>query len=59
MFERGKQILQEGFYGVLFLGFMFWILTKDGFAINNEGFVYIKEYKYFYNLLEKVKVSLI
>ena len=36
----------------LFLGFMFWILTKDGFAINNEGFVYIKEYKYFYNLLE-------
>ena len=35
-----------------FLGFMLWILTKDGFAIGNNSVIYIKEYKYLFNFLE-------
>ncbi|MFX4229978.1 cytochrome d ubiquinol oxidase subunit II [Aliarcobacter butzleri] len=34
-----------------FLGFMFWILTKDGFAIQN-GIVFIEKYKYLFNFIE-------
>lgn len=35
-----------------FLGFMFWILTKDGFAVQENGIVFLKEYKYFYNFID-------
>lgn len=34
-----------------FLGFMFWILKKDGFAIQN-GIVFIEKYKYLFNFIE-------
>lgn len=34
-----------------FLGFMFWILTKDGFAIQND-IVFIEKYKYLFNFIE-------
>lgn len=34
-----------------FLGFMFWLLTKDGFAIQN-GIVFIEKYKYLFNFIE-------
>ena len=34
-----------------FLGFMFWILTKDGFALKN-GIVFIEKYKYLFNFIE-------
>ncbi len=35
-----------------FLGFMFWILTKDGFAVQNNGIIFLEEFKYFYNFIE-------
>ena len=34
-----------------FLGFMFWILTKNGFALKN-GIVFIEKYKYLFNFIE-------
>lgn len=34
-----------------FLGFMFWVLTKDGFAVQN-GIVFIEKYKYLFNFIE-------
>ena len=33
-----------------FLGFMFWILTKDGFALKN-GIVFIEKYRYLFNFI--------
>jgi len=35
-----------------FLGFIFWILTKDGFAFDINGVVFIQEYKYLQNFIE-------
>jgi cytochrome d ubiquinol oxidase subunit II len=37
---------------IFFLGFMAWILTKDGFAVNSSGVVFMQEYKYLINFLE-------
>ncbi len=37
---------------IFFLGFMAWILTKDGFAVNSNGVVFMQEYKYLINFLE-------
>jgi len=35
-----------------FLGFMAWILLKDGYAYDANGVVFIEPYKYFINFLE-------
>lgn len=35
-----------------FLGFMAWILLKDGYAYDSNGVVFIQPYKYFINFLE-------
>jgi len=35
-----------------FLGFISWILTKDGFAFDTNGVVFIQEYKYLQNFLD-------
>lgn len=37
---------------IFFLGFMAWILTKDGFAVDANGVVFMQEYKYLINFLE-------
>ncbi|MEA3354340.1 MAG: cytochrome d ubiquinol oxidase subunit II [Campylobacterota bacterium] len=37
---------------IFFLGFMAWILTKDGFAVDANGVVFIQEYKYLINFIE-------
>jgi len=37
---------------VFFLGFMAWILTKDGFAIDANKIVFIQENKYLINFIE-------
>ncbi|PLY14065.1 MAG: cytochrome d ubiquinol oxidase subunit II [Sulfurimonas sp.] len=37
---------------LFFLGFIGWIFTKDGFAINESGIVFMQQYKYFYNFLD-------
>ena len=37
---------------IFFLGFMAWILTKDGFAVDSAGVVFMQEYKYLINFLE-------
>jgi cytochrome d ubiquinol oxidase subunit II len=37
---------------IFFLGFMAWILTKDGFAVDSTGVVFMQEYKYLINFLE-------
>ncbi|RWS46605.1 cytochrome C oxidase assembly protein, partial [Arcobacter venerupis] len=40
------------FFLVFFLGFIFWILTKDGFAVQNDGIIFLQEYKYLQNFIE-------
>ena len=35
-----------------FLSFILWILTKNGFAVDSEGIIFIEKYKYLYNFLE-------
>jgi cytochrome d ubiquinol oxidase subunit II len=35
-----------------FGGFMLWILTKDGYAIDKEGVVFIQSYKYLINFID-------
>jgi len=37
---------------VFFLGFIAWILLKDGYAVDMAGVVTIQEYKYFLNFIE-------
>lgn len=37
---------------VFFLGFVAWLLTKDGFAVDAHGVVFMQEYKYLINFLE-------
>jgi len=39
------------FFLVFFLGFVAWVLTKDGFSVNQNGIVYMEHYKYLHNLL--------
>lgn len=40
------------FFLIFFLSFLGWIFTKEGFAINAEGVVFMQQYKYFINFLE-------
>jgi len=40
------------FFLFFFLGFLGWVLTKDGFAIDADNVVYIQSYKYLNNFLE-------
>lgn len=40
------------FFLVFFLGFIFWILTKDGFAVQNDGIIFLQKYKYLQNFIE-------
>jgi cytochrome d ubiquinol oxidase subunit II len=42
---------------VFFVGFMAWILTKDGYAVDSEGVVYIESFKYLNNFLAMPLVS--
>jgi cytochrome d ubiquinol oxidase subunit II len=37
---------------LFFLSFMAWILSKDGFAIDADGIVYMVPYKYLHNFLQ-------
>ena len=40
-----------------FLGFMIWILIKDGYAVDKEGFVSIESFKYLQNFIDMPIVS--
>lgn len=40
------------FFLVFFLGFLAWLFTKDGFAVDSNGVIYIQHYKYLANFLE-------
>jgi len=40
------------FFLVFFLGFLSWLLTKDGYAVDANGVVFIQSYKYFINFIE-------
>lgn len=40
------------FFLVFFLSFMLWILTKDGFAIKDDGTIFMQEFKYLFNFIE-------
>jgi len=35
-----------------FLSFIAWILTKDGFAVDTNGVIFIEQYKYLHNFLQ-------
>ena len=37
------------FFLVFFLGFMAWILTKDGFGVDSDGVIFIEQFKYYNN----------
>ena len=40
------------FFLLSFLSFMTWILLKDGYAVDSEGFVSIERFKYFQNFID-------
>jgi len=40
------------FFLVFFLSFLTWIFTKEGFAVDAQGIVFMQQYKYLYNFLE-------
>jgi cytochrome d ubiquinol oxidase subunit II len=40
------------FFLVFFLGFMAWVLTKDGFGVNSDGVVFLEPFKYLNNFLD-------
>ena len=40
------------FFLVFFLGFLSWIVTKEGFAVDSSGVVFVEPYKYLINFLE-------
>jgi cytochrome d ubiquinol oxidase subunit II len=37
---------------MFFLSFLTWVLTKNGFAIDEDGFVYMQSFKYLFNFLD-------
>jgi cytochrome d ubiquinol oxidase subunit II len=43
---------------VFFLGFMAWILLKDGYAVDSDGIVFLKEYKYMINFIDMPLVTI-
>jgi cytochrome bd ubiquinol oxidase subunit II len=45
------------FFLIFFLGFMTWILIKDGYAVDNDGFVSIERFKYLQNFIDMPIVS--
>jgi cytochrome d ubiquinol oxidase subunit II len=42
---------------ITYLGFMIWIFTKDGFGVDENGVVFIEQYKYFNNFIDMPIVS--
>jgi cytochrome d ubiquinol oxidase subunit II len=40
------------FFLIFFLGFMGWILLKDGFSVDVNSLIFMKEYKYLQNFLD-------
>ncbi|MGB3751610.1 MAG: cytochrome d ubiquinol oxidase subunit II [Arcobacteraceae bacterium] len=40
------------FFIFFFLSFLAWLMTKDGFAVDADGVVFMQEYKYLINFLE-------
>ena len=40
------------FFLISFLSFMTWILVKDGYAVDSEGFVSIERFKYLQNFID-------
>lgn len=40
------------FFLIFFLGFLFWIFTKDGYAIKEGETIVLESYKYLHNFLE-------
>lgn len=42
---------------VFFLGFMGWILTKDGFAVDNNSVIFMEQFKYLNNFIDMPLVS--
>ncbi len=45
------------YFLVFFVGFMAWLLTKNGYAVDSYGIIYIQEYKYLLNFLELPAVT--
>lgn len=37
---------------MFFLSFLTWVLTKNGFAVDEDGFVYMQSFKYLFNFLD-------
>ena len=52
--ERAVQSIKVDmiFFLVFFLGFLGWIFTKEGFAVDASGVVFMQKYKYLINFLE-------
>ena len=52
--ERARVSIRKDLLPFLltFLGFLAWIFSKEGFAINTNGIVYMEKYKYLLNFLD-------
>jgi len=52
--DKAVESIKINFYLfiVFFLGFITWILTKDGFSVDPNGVVFIESFKYLNNFLE-------
>jgi cytochrome d ubiquinol oxidase subunit II len=52
--EKAVRSIQYNMAGFLlfFVGFMAWILLKDGYAVDAQGLIYLAPYKYLNNFLE-------
>lgn len=46
------------FFLLFFLGFMGWILSKDGYSVDASGVIYMESYKYLHNFVEMPIVSI-
>ncbi|MDC0933732.1 cytochrome d ubiquinol oxidase subunit II [Arcobacteraceae bacterium] len=40
------------FFLIFFVGFIIWILLKNGYAVNIDGMIYIQKNKYLYNFMD-------
>lgn len=58
--SRGALAWNAGIFLVLFLAYLSFLLTKEGFAVNPEtSEVFMQPYKYFYNLVEMPLVAVV
>ena len=56
---RGRLVFNAAGFLLFFLAFLVWLFTCEGFAVSEDGTVFMEKYKYWHNLLQTPPVLVI